>query len=514
MTRKGGGGGLFCIQDETETGAKKKGPVSKIQARYKTTPIIKVEINDNQTADEAWDAYFKNNHADPAQVVKTAERLAKYERFEQLVALLMGALRNDQGRPWMYSGLAVAMQANGSPKSEIERALMSAADFGAGADELMVAAVQMTQMGLEKSALRVFKDVAKANPSRHEPYVLALQTAKKIDDFDTIRWASCGILTQEWPMKHRHIRKDALLAARAQMIKMSKNNQKKELAAFQKDLANSLVRDCVVKVTWTGTADIDILVEEPSGTICSLRNPRTVSGGVFIGDEFAKKNDKSVEGFSEYYVLPRGFKGDYRLAIKKVHGDIASGKVTVEIARQVMQKSQTYQKQQIELDETGQALVLFNLDKGRRVEPLAQHQIAVAVEEQFAVNRTMLASSISKYDSSEAAREYAKYEQKKTKDGLVPVTNRRRDAGFRPVITTLPSGAGMSATAVVSADRRYVRVSPIPFFSSIASVSTFTFAGGTGGQNGGGGGGFGGGGGGFGGGGGGGGFGGGGGGFF
>ena len=446
--------------------------------------MIRVEIKDNQTADEAWDQYFKNNHADPAQVAKTAGRLAKYEKFDQLVALLLGALRNDQGRPWMYQGLAVAMEANGSPKSEIERALMSAADFGAGADELMVAAVQMTQLGLDESALKIFQDVAKANPYRHEPYVLALKTAKKLNDVPAIQWATCGILSQEWPAKHRHIRQDALVAARAQMIKLARAKKKEELEKYQQQLANALVRDCVIKVTWTGSADVDILVEEPSGTICSLRNPRTLSGGVFIGDEFARQNEKTVEGFSEYYVLPQGFKGDYRLAINKVYGDVASGKVTVEIARQIMQKSQTYQKQQIELDENGQALVLFRLDQGRRTEPLAQHQISVAAEEQFAVNRSVLASQIADYDSSEAAREYAKYEQKKTKDGLVPINNRRRDAGFRPVITTLPSGAGASVTAVVSADRRYVRISPIPFFSSIGSVSTFTFAGGTGGGGG------------------------------
>ena len=490
----GGGGGLFCIQDDIQIGAKKKAPVSKIQSRFETTPVIKVEVKENESVEDAWDNYFKNNHANPSQVVKTAERMAKYERFDQLVALLLGALRNDQGRPWMYQGLAVAMEANGSPKAEIERALMSAADFGAGADELMVAAVQMTRMGLEKSALKVFKDVAKANPTRHEPYVLALKTAKKLEDVEAIKWASCGILSQEWPMKHRHIRQDALLAARAQMIKMARNKEREALAAYQKDLSKALVRDCVIKVTWTGSADIDILVEEPSGSICSLQNPRTVSGGVFIGDEFSRENNKSLEGYSEYYVLPRGFKGDYRLGINKVYGDVAAGKVTVEIARQVMDRSQSYQRQQVELDENGQALVLFKLDQGRRTEPLAQHQVAVAAEEQFAVNRSVLGSRIASYDSSEAEREYRKYNQKTKKDGIAPA-NRRRDAGFRPIITTLPSGAGTSVTAVVSADRRYVRISPVPFFSSIGSVSTFTFAGGTGGQGGGGGGGFGGGGG-------------------
>ena len=46
----------------------------------------------------------------------------------------------------------------------------------------------------------------------------------------------------------------------------------------------ALVRDCVVVVSWTGDADIDLLVEEPTGTVCSFRNPRTTGGGLMLGD--------------------------------------------------------------------------------------------------------------------------------------------------------------------------------------------------------------------------------------
>lgn len=48
--------------------------------------------------------------------------------------------------------------------------------------------------------------------------------------------------------------------------------------------------------------------------------------------------------------------------------------------------------------------------------------------------------------------------------------------GYAPVITTLPSGASLGASAVVSPDRRYVRMNLSPFFSSVGPVQTFTFA--------------------------------------
>ena len=51
-----------------------------------------------------------------------------------------------------------------------------------------------------------------------------------------------------------------------------------------------------------------------------------------------------------------------------------------------------------------------------------------------------------------------------------------RPVGFAPVVTWLPEGATMNVGAVVSPDRRYVRINAQSFFSSIPRVDTFTFA--------------------------------------
>ena len=45
----------------------------------------------------------------------------------------------------------------------------------------------------------------------------------------------------------------------------------------------------------------------------------------------------------------------------------------------------------------------------------------------------------------------------------------------------------MSGIAIISADRRYVRITPIPFFSQIGDVTTFNFVTGDTGNGGGGG---------------------------
>jgi hypothetical protein len=50
-----------------------------------------------------------------------------------------------------------------------------------------------------------------------------------------------------------------------------------------------------------------------------------------------------------------------------------------------------------------------------------------------------------------------------------------RGVGYAPVITWLPEGTSLGASAVVSPDRRYVRMNLQPFFSRVIGVDTFNF---------------------------------------
>jgi general secretion pathway protein D len=47
----------------------------------------------------------------------------------------------------------------------------------------------------------------------------------------------------------------------------------------------------------------------------------------------------------------------------------------------------------------------------------------------------------------------------------------------QPVITILPDGTNLNVQAVVSDDRRFVRLNLVPFFSQVTDVDTFTFDG-------------------------------------
>jgi hypothetical protein len=91
------------------------------------------------------------------------------------------------------------MELDGRPKREIERAVMSAADFSTSPDELMYIAQYLTRLGLDRRAMLLYQQVAKLEPMRAEAYALGLRAAERSDDLAGVQWATVGILSQAWP---------------------------------------------------------------------------------------------------------------------------------------------------------------------------------------------------------------------------------------------------------------------------------------------------------------------------
>jgi hypothetical protein len=175
------------------------------------------------------------------------------------------------------------------------------------------------------------------------------------------------------------------------------------------------------------------------------------------------------------------------MLVKRIWGKVTTGKVTVDIYTNYKAENQKHIRQQIDLRDKD-ALVLFDVPQGRRQEPLAQQQVATVAKVQRAIGRAVLAQQLDYASSqSDATRNYVASVVDAQRDGRLIVPLRRNAVGYRPEITTLPEGANMTATAVISADRRYVRITPTPIFSQIGEVNTFNFATGAGGTGGGGG---------------------------
>lgn len=436
-----------------------------------------IEIDLSATPEAFWSKFFSEKQQDEAVVRRAAKLLIKQQQYDHAIALIQAALAHGQPQPWMYESLGIALELDGRPKAEIERAVMSACDFSTNPQELMLIARYLSHIGLDQRAVDVYRQVAKVAPLEQDAYTLGLRAAQRANDADGIRWAAVGIIKQAWPTEQQEIRNTAMRIAQATLDELQAAGNAEAAEKFRRELDEALVRDCVVKVSWSGDADVDLVVEEPSGSVCSLRVPRSAGGGVVLGDDYAnfEKDDQSG-AFSETYVCPQGFPGEYRIRVRKVWGDVVADRVTVDVYKNYRAKNEQHERQHIAVTGDDDSLVVFNLEQGRRNDPIEAQQLVASVDRQQAISQAVMAQQLGSISDPSILPGRSESD---------PLGLRRQLAlargggavGYQPVIITLPEGRQMIATAVVSADRRYVRITAAPSFTGIGAVQTFTFAG-------------------------------------
>ncbi|MDX1929489.1 MAG: hypothetical protein SFV81_23380, partial [Pirellulaceae bacterium] len=260
-----------------------------------------------------------------------------------------------------------------------------------------------------------------------------------------------------------------------------------ESKAFEEAMKTALLRDIVVRVNWTGDADLDLRVREPAGTICSLKNPQSIGGGVLLGDASSVSESAKLGGFSEYYVCSQGYAGQYDILVRRVWGEVTGGKATVEIYTDYGTPDQKLIVKQLDLSEKD-SLIQVAVKNGHRKEPIATAQIAQAQKQRIEASRAVL-GQFGGDSSSSGSSSSSTFESWQQLRQMIANNNRLRfpgggAVGYQPVITTIPSGTFFSVAGVVSADRRYVRIAPQPMFSDIGQVTTFNFVSGNTGTSG------------------------------
>jgi len=497
----GGGGGFFNVADEIEASAEPEhtgtliinreiDAISTDEDSDAISTVEDVSSSELTTGDSApaqhWAQRFSSGHLDPAAVRKATRDLMKQGDYEEVIALVQAALRHGQAQSWMYESLGIAMELSGRDKAEIERTIMSACDFSSSSDELMLIAQYLSRIELESRAIDVYRQVIKLSPLDYEAYALALQAAQRVEDKAAIRWATLGVLKHSWPRDQQEIFNTARRIALATLEDLKQSGDQNEHDAYQAEVMHALSRDVVVKISWSGDADVDLIVEEPGGTICSLHEPRSIGGGAVSGDSYAGYEEQAKQGFSEEYVCAKAFPGEYRVRVRKVWGEVVAGKVSVDITLHQGTDHALHERQYIQVFDDEDAMIVFQLDDGRREQPLEEQQLQVAIRRQEAISRAVLAQQIAGLSDPTALRGLSREEAFRRRLAL----GGGGAVGFQPVIITLPAGTQMVATGVISADRRYVRISSAPSFTGIGDVTTFTFAGAaqqTGGGGGGGG---------------------------
>ncbi len=219
-------------------------------------------------------------------------------------------------------------------------------------------------------------------------------------------------------------------------------------------------------------------VKEPAGTVCSYTNPATISGGVLLNAASQSKKD-SLEGVSEYYVCPQGYAGEYDILVRRLWGKVSGGKATVEVVTDYGTPDQQIIVQDVDINEKD-ALVKVAVKNGHRKEPIAAADLANVQDRKLAMARSVLGQM---GGSSSGGMLPGNNPYAAMQSLLAASLNNgfpfRGAVGYRPQIQVIPEGAIFSTTGVVSADRRYVRISPTPQFNQVIEVFTFNFVSGT-----------------------------------
>lgn len=427
--------------------------------------LFSVLAQEESAESQDWSQYF-DQQREPEKVRELVLSLHKKKQYEDVIAILESALINGQSQPWMYEVLALTMKIVKRPQEDIERVLLSITDFTPkDVPNLLYSAAYLTRFDANDQALKLYRQASRLEPARAEPYVLGLKIADKVDDVKGIEWAATGILRYDWTKGHEKRHKTAIQKLKDWKQKLADNGDQKMAHRLENSLASSLIRDLAIRLEWSGEGELDLLIEEPGGTTCSFETPLTRGGGALVHDGVGNNPEDCYES----YVVAYGLSGHYRIHIKHVQGNIVGKRAQLSITRYQGTPNQQTKRINVELD-AKEVVYKISLHNGRR-KALANDQPTSQLNMSQTGNRRRISSAElrQRIGNSRSVREFQQSREQSANGAITQAV------GYTPVITPLQEGASMSATATVSADRRYVRVGIVPLFTNITDVFTFSF---------------------------------------
>ena len=125
----------------------------------------------------------------------------------------------------MYEVLSLSMKAAGQPQEEIDRAIMSAAEFTQNSADLMYLGDYLEQVKMDRRALQIYHQVAQAEPLWPEPYYRGMVVAQNLNDQPGLEWSTAGILGQAFQPTQSGIWEKAYLIAKAALDDLRKTKR-------------------------------------------------------------------------------------------------------------------------------------------------------------------------------------------------------------------------------------------------------------------------------------------------
>jgi hypothetical protein len=417
---------------------------------------------------EDWDLFFADKKPLDGQVRDLVFKLHNNKQHIQVINVIEAALVSGCSQTWMYDVLATTMEIVDRPKAEIERVLLSRIDFTAtDVPSMLYSAAYLNRFGAKNKALSLYRQASSLAPERPEPYILGLGLAQELNDYDAIGWAAAGVLTYAWVNDHQALHRKAEIAVEdARRELLAKGDRLTAQDLFSR-IENARNRDLMIRLTWNGPGDLDLVVEEPLGTVCSPTRPHSPGGGVLVHDGSGPNPENSYDS----YVCALAASGTYNIHVRHIRGQIVGKRATLTAIRYAGTDRESKKTIAIPLS-SDDVVVRVPLKMGRRKTANAPTD-RLTTQPVPRITRQPSDRRRAELDSRAAANRFRK--SRRPANPPMQPAGAGGVVGFQPIIAVIPEGIILPVSAVVSADRRFVRLTLNPSFSALADVATFSF---------------------------------------
>jgi len=406
---------------------------------------------------ERWEKYFASGKVQPETLRQLVADLSAAHQVNEVVALLEQAIIHGYAQPWMYEVLALSLEIAGRPRVEIERVLLSSQDLTPpDAESLLFLAAYLARFERFPQAIQCCRLAADLESTRPEPYAAALRYARRIQDDETTAWSALQVLKTAWAPDQQALRIEAKQGIDDVQAHWKQAGQLWKSAALQAALQASEHRDLQLRLDWTGAGDLDLEITEPSGTVCSRTNVYSTGGGIYRHDG---SGPLAARSFDEY-VCPIAWTGEYRVRILHSWGNIVGKRATLTVTRAAGTAAAVTDVLPVQISAAGTEVRITLPDGRRDTATVARPKTPVAAAARLP--RTTILQQL----QAGGGQPF--------NVGATPVAGGGA-VGYQPVIQFINEGVMMSTQAVISGDRRYVRITTSPVFSNITDVFTFSF---------------------------------------
>jgi hypothetical protein len=424
--------------------------------------IIQSVIDRHADASSAsrWEDHFAHIQESDRAIRSAVTQLVSANLHGEVIDMLAAARRHQRVASWSNEAELLSRAVIHRQDVPLEQiALSMIADEPDRPSSWRRAARTLSLIGQPGKAASLLRQQQETN--RPSPLVLleSLHGAVESRNVEQVIWSAQRLFARPWATGDL----DASELARDQLLAFE-SSLRDEGHADDADRIRSLIdatHPCDLKVTlqWEGDADLDLSVIEPTGFYCHPLVPETVGGGVLQADRPTR---------SETYTASQGWTGQYEIRVERIWGNPTAGIANLDIVWHQGTPKERRERRTLTIDSASINTDSIQLDDGSRKE------LSLPAEPEWLT----LDSSDSRPKTELRRLLQAGPTNTSTNNGgLVPFALAQgavaggRAVAFDPVITAIPDGVNLQAQAVVSADRRFVRMTLVPIVQSIQSIN-------------------------------------------